>query len=117
MAMLPGDYKRRRVTAQLGANIGAGTANDPVMVTGDGNPHKVVPATGVLTVLSVMATSTSGVNMWFQDSAGTKQMLISDELVSRDYRLHFYCPWDLWFSSDVPLLVICYAPSKGNTTD
>lgn len=117
MAMILGDYKRRVQTAQRGALTSSGWANDPVTVPPDSQPHQVCQAGGVVTLMSINATSTAGVNMWFQDSAGTKQGIINGALVARDYKQQFYCPWPVYVSSDVNVTCYVTATSKGNTTD
>ena len=116
MAMLPGDYKRRIQSANRGASVGAGYAVDPVPVPGDSQPHKVAVHGSVITVIILLATSSAGMNVWFQDANGVKQMLIPGALIAKDYKVHFYCPWDLYISSDEPVLVGVAPPSKGNTT-
>ena len=117
MAMLPGDYKRRVQTAQRGALTSSGWANDPVPVEPDNQPHEIVAAGGCVTLMSINATSTAGVNMWFQDANGTKQGIVNGATIARDYKQHFYCPWPVYVSSDVNVTCYVAAPSKGNTTD
>ena len=117
MAMLPGDYKRRVQSANKSASVGAGFSNSPVHVPGDSQPHQVSQAGMVVTLLSINATSTAGVLEYFQDSAGTKQVIMSNALTPRDYKQHFYCPWPVYVVSDVDVTVYVAGTSKGNTTD
>lgn len=116
MAMLPGDYKRRIQSTNRAAGVNSGYACSPVMVPPDSNPHKVCVAGSVVTLMTINVTSTTGVNMWFQDSAGTKQDILIGALTARDYKLHFYAPWPVYVSTDVNTTVIVADPSKGNTT-
>jgi hypothetical protein len=115
MAMQSGDYKRRVQSANRGASVGAGFAVDPVPVPGDNLPHEVAAAGNTVTVISLLFTSTAGMNVWFQDSTGTKQELIPGATIARDYKLHFYCPWPLYVSCDVAVLVMVAPLSKGET--
>jgi hypothetical protein len=111
--MLPGDYTRRIQTAQKGALVGAGFANDPVHVPGGATNFKVCTSGSVITLVSVNVTSTAGVNEFFQDSAGTTQMIMAGALTARDYKQHFYCPWPVYISTDVDVTVYVCPPSKG----
>ncbi len=114
--MLAGDYKRRIQSAAKSAAVGAGYANDPVPVPADSQPHEVAPAGSVVTLLSINATSTAGVDEYFQDANGTKQTIMSGVTIARDYKQNFYCPWPLYVSTDVSVIVYVSPPSKGNTT-
>lgn len=114
MALLPGDYKHRVQSANKSAAVGAGWSNDPVHVPAT-NGFKVAVQASVITLMSINVTSTAGVNMWFQDSAGTRQIILAGALTARDYKMHFYCPWDLWISTDVDVTVYVCPPSKGAT--
>lgn len=113
MAMLPGDYTRRTQTAQKGALVGAGYVVSPVHVPAGSTNFKVCTSGSVVTVFSVNATSSTGVNEWFQDSKGTIQMIMSGVLIARDYKQHFYCPWSLYVSTDVDLTIMVAPPAKG----
>jgi hypothetical protein len=117
MAMLAGDYKRRVQTAQRGALVGAGFSNDPIHVPAGSSNFEVCPAGSVVTLLSINVTSSAGVNEWFQDANGNKQMILVGALTARDYKQHFYCPWALYVSTDADLTIMVCPPSKGNTVD
>ena len=116
MAMLAGDYKRRLQSANKGALVGAGYVVDPVPVPPDGNAHEVAPAGSVVTVLSINATSTAGVNEYFKDANGTIQDIMTGATIARDYKQHFYCPWPVYVTTDVSVTVFVSPPSKGSTT-
>lgn len=111
--MLPGDYTRRTQTAQKGALVSSGYAASPVHVPAASTNFKVCTPGSVITVLSVNATSSAGVNEWFQDSAGNKQTIMSGVLIARDYKQHFYCPWPVYVSTDADITVFVTPPSKG----
>lgn len=114
MAMLSGDYKHRVNTAQKGALVSAGYMVDPVHVPAGATNFKVAAAGSVIKTFSINATST-GTNEFFQDSAGTIQMIMAGATVARDYKQDFYCPWPLYVSSDVDCTVYVCPPSKGST--
>jgi len=114
MAMLPGDYTRRTQSAQKGASTSSGYAVDPVHVSSNNRFH-VCTSGSVITLTSINVTSTAGVNMWFEDSAGTRQIIMAGALTARDYKQHFYCPWDVYISTDVDVTVFVSPPSKGAT--
>jgi hypothetical protein len=117
MAMLPGDYKRRIQTTNRGAAVNSGYAVLPVAVDPDEKPHEVCQAGGVVTLMSINATSTAGVNMWYQDSAGNTQQIVNGAINARDYKQNFYAPWPVYVSTDVNVTCYIAAPSKGNTVD
>lgn len=116
MAMLPGDYKRRVNSTQRNSSVTSGFANVPVHVPAGATNFEVCQASSVVVNLSINATS-AGTNLYFKDSAGTVQEIMSGATTARDYKLHFYCPWPLYISSDVDCTVTVSAPAKGNTTD
>lgn len=117
MAMLPGDYKRRVQSAGTAAGVSSGYRVSPVHVPGGAAAFEVVQAGGVVALTSINVTSTAGVNMWFQDSTGTRQIIMAGALTARDYKQHFYCPWPVYISTDVDVTCFVVAPSKGATTD
>jgi len=116
MAMNAGDYKRRVQATNTAAGVNAGFQNSAVHIPAGETNFKVTSATSVVTLLSINATS-AATNVWFQDSAGNKQEIAMGLTVARDYKWSFYCPWDLYISTDVDCTVIVHAPSKGNTQD
>jgi len=117
MAMLAGDYKRRIQTTNRGAAVNSGYAVSPVHVPASSGNFEVAPVGSVVTLMSVNVTSTAGVNMYFQDSAGTRQMIVAGALTARDYKMNFYCPWPVYVSTDADVTVYIAAPAKGNTVD
>lgn len=117
MAMLPGDYKRRVQTTNKGAAVNSGYAVAPVPVAPDEKPHQVCQAGTVITLMSINATSTAGVNMWFQDANGTQQEILTGAVNARDYKMNFYCPWPVYVSTDVNVTVYIAGIAKGATQD
>lgn len=115
--MLPGDYKRRTNSTQRNSAVTAGFASDAVLVSGNSQPTEVVQATTVVTLMSINTTSTNGVSVWFQDTNGTKQYIIQNATVARDYKMGFYCPWPVYVLTDANVTFYVSPPSKGNTTD
>ena len=115
MALLPGDYKRRVQSTNRGAAVNSGYANSPVHVPATSAAFEVAAVGSVITLTSINVTSTAGVNMWFQDSNGTKQMIMTGALTARDYKQGFYCPWPLYISTDVDVTCYIAPPSKGDT--
>lgn len=113
MALLPGDYTRRTQSAQRGAAVTSGFANDPVHIPAGATNFQICSSGSVVVLLSINVTSTSGVNMFFQDSAGTKQMIMAGALTARDYKQHFYCPWPVYISTDADCTVFVCPPAKG----
>ena len=116
MAMLPGDYKRRVGSTNRAAAITSGYAVSPFPVPAGSANIQVAAAGSVITLTSINATSTAGVNMFFKDSANTKQQIMSGVTIARDYKQNFYCPWPVYVSTDVDVTVYVSPPSKGNTT-
>lgn len=114
MALLPGDYKHRVSSTTKNSAVTSGFANSPVHVSST-TGFRVAVQASVITLLSINVTSTAGVNMWFQDSAGTKQPIMSGALTARDYKMGFYCPWDVYISTDADVTVYVCPPSKGAT--
>jgi len=114
MAMLAGDYTRRLQSARVGASIGAGYLVDPVPISPSETGQEACPSGSVVTSISLNATSTAGMNVWFQDANGNKQGVYTGCLVARDYRNQFYCPWPLYVSCDQNVTVFCAPPAKGS---
>jgi hypothetical protein len=117
MALLPGDYKRRVFSTNKGAAVNSGYAVSPVYFAGGETGAEVAAAGSVITVTSVNVTSTGGVSMWFQDSAGTKQYILQGALTARDYKQNFYCPWPVYITTDVSVTIYVAPPAKGATWD
>lgn len=113
MAMLAGDYTRRTQTAQKGALVGAGYANDPVHVPAGSTNFEVCTSGSVITLLSINVTSSTGVYEFFKDANGTVQEIMEGALTARDYKQHFYCPWPVYISTDADVTVYVSPPSKG----
>jgi hypothetical protein len=116
MSMLPGDYKRRVQSTNRGAAVNSGYGVSPVHVPANA-ATEVAAAGSVITLTSINVTSTAGVNMWFQDANGTKQMILAGALTARDYKQNFYCPWPVYVSTDVDVTCYVAPPSKGATQD
>ena len=116
MAMLAGDYKRRVWSTNRGAAVNSGYAVSPVHFAGGEIAAEVTAAGSVITVTSINVTSSAGVSMWFQDSAGTKQYIMQGVLTARDYKQNFYCPWPVYITTDVDVTVYVAPLSKGETT-
>lgn len=115
MALLPGDYKRRIFSTNRGAAVNSGYANSPVHFAGGETGAEVTGAGSVIVLTSLNVTSSSGLSMWFQDSAGTKQYIIEGALTARDYKMNFYCPWPVYITTDVDTTVYVAPTSKGDT--
>ena len=115
MAMLAGDYTRRTQTAQKGALTSSGFTVDPVHVPAGSSQFQICTSGSVVTLTSINVTSTAGVNMFFKDSAGTIQIIMSGALTARDYKQHFYAPWPVYVSTDVDVTCYVSPPSKGAT--
>jgi hypothetical protein len=113
MAMLPGDYTRRTQTAQKGALTSSGYACSAVHVPAGATNFQVCSSGSVITVTSVNGATTSGLFMYFQDTAGTRQSIILGGTGSRDYKQNFYCPWPVYVSVDADTTVYVAPPSKG----
>lgn len=114
MAMLAGDYTRRVCSTQRNSAVTAGTGNDPVHIPANSTNFKICQESAVFVTLSINATST-GTNLFFQDTNGTTQMVAVGLTVARDYKLHFYCPWPLYISTDVDCTAIV-SPAGKNVT-
>lgn len=112
--MLPGDYTRRYQSANKGALTSAGYTVDPVNIPVGASNFHVCTSGSVITVLSINATS-AGTNMFFKDANGTVQAIVTGATTARDYKGHFYCPWDVYISTDVNCTVYVSPPSKGAT--
>lgn len=117
MAMLAGDYKRRIQSTNRGAAVNSGYAVSPVHLAGGETGAQVATAGSVITLTSINVTSTAGVQMYFQDSAGTKQYIMEGALTARDYKQNFYCPWPVYITTDVDVTVFVAPGAKGNTQD
>ena len=115
MAMLPGDYKSRIGSTNRGAAINSGLAVSPVYFAGGETGAQVTGAGSIITTTSVNATSTSGVSMWFQDTAGTKQYIMQGALTARDYKQNFFCPWPVYITTDASVTVYVAPLAKGET--
>lgn len=116
MAMIQGDYKRRVQSTNRGAAVNSGYAVSPVNFA-SATAAEVCPAGSVITQTSINVTSSGGVSLWFQDSAGTKQYIMRGVLTARDYKQNFYCPWPVYITTDTDVTVYVAAASKGNTAD
>jgi hypothetical protein len=115
--MIQGDYKRRIQSTNRGSAVNSGYAVSPVYFAGGETGAQVCSTGSVITGFSINATSSAGVSMWFQDSAGTKQPILSGALTARDYNQKFYCPWPVYITTDASITVYVAASSKGNTQD
>lgn len=101
MAMLAGDYTRRTRSTQGNSAVSAGLLvlpfHIPNSTQGD---FQVANESSVCTGFSInIAPSSGSVNVFFQDSAGTKQDIAMGLTTARDYRIPFYCPWPLFIST------------------
>ena len=115
MAMIQGNYSHRVYSTNKGAAVNSGYAVSPIHFAG-GETGAVVAAVGsVITVTSINATSTGGVSMWFQDTAGTRQFIMEGALTARDYKQNFYCPWPVYITTDVDVTVYVAPLAKGAT--
>lgn len=121
MAMLSGDYKRRVQSTNRGAAVNSGYAVEPVEIPNGISNFEICGAGSVITLTSInVAPGSGGINMWFQDSAGTKQGIITGAVTARDYKQNFYCPWPVYIEMpDTTANVTVYVAStaKGATAD
>jgi hypothetical protein len=115
MALIQGNYSFRTFSTNRGALVNSGYAVSPVHFAGGETGAEVAAVGSVITVTSINATSSAGVSMWFQDSAGTRQFIIEGALIARDYKQNFYCPWPVYITTDTDVTVYVAPLAKGTT--